>query len=91
MTRTKVLIWKNAVGDEIASNVCPAGHIAAMEVFTEEQTRGNVLSLMRRINATHLSPNVGVVVTNRYETEHNLAIIKMESTESVVAFHRRFL
>ena len=71
-------------------NVDDLGAHPKIEVWDEIQVSGDVLSLMRRINTSHLSPDDGSDAEKRYNTIKRHESLKMYPSESLLDFKRRF-
>ena len=75
------------------SEPCEAGAQGARPSYEDWDTiqvSGDVLSLIRRINSSHLSPDDGSDAEKRYHTTKRHESLKMASTESLLDFKRRF-
>ena len=67
----------------------PPGAIKVPEVW-EDIFGQDVLSLIRRINTTHLAPDTGVVEVNQEQTKIRYENLKQYPQESVLDYKRRF-
>ena len=86
------LMYTDAAGDHVnldANGVPPAGAVRVMEVW-EDIFGQDVLSLVRRINTTHLAPDTGVVEVNQEQTKIRYENLKQYPQESVLDYKRRF-
>ena len=68
----------------------PAGSVRVMEAW-EEVFGQDVLSLIRRINTTHLAPDTGVVEVNQEQTKIRYENLRQFPQESVLDYKRRML
>jgi hypothetical protein len=82
------LLYVNTFGDIVPSD--HPGAIKFIEDWDTVQVSGNVLSLIRRINVSHLSPDDGSDAEKRYNTIRRHESLKMNSSESLLDFKRRF-
>jgi hypothetical protein len=86
------LMYVDAAGDPVAlgaDGAVPAGAVKVMEVW-EHIFGQDVLSLIRRINTTHLTPDTGVIEVNQEQTKIRYESLKQFPQESVLDYKRRF-
>ena len=85
-------MYVDAAGDPVAlgaDGAVPAGAVRVMETW-EDIFGQDVLSLVRRINTTHLAPDTGVVEVNQEQTKIRFENLKQYPQESVLDYKRRF-
>ena len=86
------LMYVDAAVDHVellANRNPPPGAMLVMEVW-EEIFGQDVLSLIRKINTTHLAPDTGVVEVNQEQTKIRYENFRQFPQESVLDYKRRF-
>ena len=81
------LLFVNAAGDPCDANA--AGATQVMEVW-DEVFGNDVLSLIRRIDTSHLAPDTGIVELNQETTRIRYENLKQYPHEQVLDYKRRF-
>lgn len=79
---------------DVNGNVCAhniPGAAPVYENWKDVKERADVLSLVRRINATHLAPDVGVPELSRFQIKNRHEKIQMYEHETVLQFKNRFV
>lgn len=88
MTRDGVLRFQNADGAEVAADAVGAQPV--MEDWENIRTSANVLSLIRRINETHIIQPVGVAIFREQMARDHLHNVKMHVSETIINYKQRF-
>jgi len=85
-------MYTDAAGDHVnldANGVPLAGAVRVMEVW-EDIFGQDILSLVWRINTTHLAPDTGVIEISQEQTKIRYENLKQNPQESVLDYKRRF-